>query len=159
MLGAQAHLYDFLAESELIRLLRSETALPITYVCGDLRKLHAESLPPEISVAFSQRFIHYLRYGEAQSLVRSIATRQRSGDSFFISASGIDSELGQGYDRSPIEHRYAPLSGGMKRKHGISQSVCLYSEAELSRLMESCGYATANVWRSEFGNIKGVFHR
>jgi hypothetical protein len=159
MLGATTHLYDLLPEGDFIRSLKEHASVSLTYTSGDLKILRPENLPADISIAFSQRFVHYLLYHEAQSLIRTVSTAQRNNSLFFLSASGIDSELGQNYERLKIENRFAPLDQAMQVKHGIYEPVCLYNEAELEALMRSCGYTPVSVWRSTFGNIKGVFRR
>jgi hypothetical protein len=124
MLGGHAYLYDQLPEGDFVRLCRHSSALPINYISCDLRTLRAPDFPAEVHLAFSQRFVHYLRYAEAHALVASLANRQPAGTLFFLSASGIDSELGLNYPRSKLPDRFAPLIPAMQNKHGIFEPVC-----------------------------------
>ena len=158
-MGAEAHFYDLIPASGLITTLQ-EHGLRITYVRGDLR-LPIRDFPADVALAFSQRFVHYLRYTEAKTLIAAIGSHMLADALFFVSASGIDSELGDKYRGKGvnIKDRFAPLSLSNQKKHGIFEDVCLYNEKELEQLMLSCGFRTQTVWRSTFGNIKGVFSR
>ena len=161
MLGADVHTFDLLPESTLSIFLRENTRLLLSHRSGDLRHLKLENLPEEVNIAFSQRFIHYLTYEEAQHLIQTIDERCSPAACFYLSASGLNSELGQNYDGSSVEihDRFSRLSPEMQSKHGIWEPVCLYSESELTELMVSNGFKASKVWKSKFGNIKGVFRK
>lgn len=159
LIGANSYLYDLLAEPPLFADIRRASGINLTYISSDLRNGITAMPDASIDLAFSQRFIHYLRYSQASLLISQIVERMRCRASFFISASGIDSELGQGYlsGTDPLEFRFGKLSTYMAEKHGIHEPVCLYSEDDLSRLMDISGLSTVRLWRSSFGNIKGIF--
>lgn len=161
MLGACSHLYDLQAEPELLTRLRSEYGLRLQFHSGDVRTLSASSLPKQIDLAYAQRFIHFLRFEQALALLRRVCARMPAGAPFFISGSGLGSELGQGYvgRGRPLLERYAPLAPEMAAKHGILEPVCLYDPEELTALMVQAGCVPQQVWRSEFGNLKGIFYR
>jgi hypothetical protein len=161
MLGAAAHLYDLLSASHLVKSLSMQEPLEISYSSCDLRRLRASELPEKVQLAFSQRFIHYLTYQEAQRLIQTVGDRMPAHACFYISASGVDSELGDGYkDReNEISVRFSTLSASMQAKHGIVESVCLYSKADLTQLMTVAGFVECEIWESSFGNIKGVFEK
>lgn len=161
LLGAQVHMYDLLPPSPLVQALLVEPDLQVDYHQRDLCGLSAEDLPTSIRIAFSQRTVHYLQWDAALQLVRSTADRMAPGAAFFISASGIESELGEGYAGSAVsvDRRFAALSRSMQDFHGIRERVCLYSEADLRLLMGLAGFTEVRVWKSSFGNIKGVFRR
>jgi hypothetical protein len=112
-------------------------------------------------VAYSQRFIHYLRFDEASRLLQSLAGRLCAKARLFLSASGLGSELGAGYAHAgaPVEHRFAPLAGAMQAKHGVREPVCLYTKEELEQLVVAHGFAAVRTWTTPFGNVKGVFER
>jgi hypothetical protein len=78
---------------------------------------------------------------------------------FYISASGLESELGENYKglHTDIRSRFSPLDDLMQSKHDIREPVCLYTQDELTELMTSSGFAKQTTWKSEFGNVKGVF--
>ena len=161
LLGARAVLVDQLPCPPLVARLRGMAGVAIDYHALDLRALRAEHLPAAIDIAFSQRTMHYLRHAEARRVVESTAARMTPAGLFFVSASGLASELGDGYAAAgvPIADRYGPLAPAMRDHHGIAEPVCLYTEDELAALMRAAGYAVEALWRSPFGNIKGVFRR
>ncbi len=161
LIGADSYLIDLLKEPPLISQIRMASGIDLTYISADLRG--GITVLPDVSIdlAFSQRFIHYLHYNEAVQLISNIVARMRRGAIFFISASGINSELGNEYlsVSEPLDLRFGKLSAYMAEKHGIYEPVCLYSEEDLLRLMHSSGLLPVRVWRSSFGNIKGIFSK
>jgi hypothetical protein len=100
-----------------------------------------------------------IRHGEAVALLRLVAEAMPPGARLFLSASGLASELAEGYPAGPIEARYATLSPAMQAKHHIEGPVCLYAAEELEALAEAAGFATERVELSPFGNVKGNFTR
>lgn len=160
-LGLDCHLYDLLPEPPLLATVRAQTGWSLRYRSGDVRELQADDLPGSIDIAFGQRFVHYLPYAEALTLMRLVAARMHPGAPCFMSASGIDSELGQGYTAraAPLAQRFGRLAPAMQVKHGIREPVCLYGIGDLESLMDAAGFASRSTWRSGFGNIKGVFER
>ncbi|CAB3754677.1 class I SAM-dependent methyltransferase [Paraburkholderia humisilvae] len=105
-----------------------------------------------------QRMIHYLPYGVAIEVVRTLRRALKSGGRLFISASGLHSELGTDYmgDRLPIDRRYELLSNAMVEKHAMMGLICLYSQDELAALLEATGLHVERVFTSAFGNVKAV---
>ena len=160
-LGAITHLFDLMPESELVKSVRNFADLPISHLQCDLRSIPQNTLPECIDLAFSQRFIHYLTYSEASKLIGIVYSHLSPGAKFYISASGLDSELGKGYlgEKEKIEERFSPLSPAIQSKHNIFEPVCLYREGELADLFISHRYVERQVWKSPFGNIKGVFQK
>ena len=105
-----------------------------------------------------QRAIHYLPWAEAVEVVRQFASLLLPGGKVFLSASGLHSELGNGYAHGsvPVEDRYAPLAQAMADKHGIAGDVCLYDADDLARLLTMAGLTVETIFTSSFGNIKGI---
>ncbi len=162
VLGCRSFLYDIVDIGERIERIRQ--ALDITaleFRKLDLRQATPEDFPADAGVAYSQRFIHYLRFDEASRLLRSLAGRLCAKARLFLSASGLGSELGSGYADAtvPMEDRFAPLASAMQAKHGVREPVCLYTKEELERLVVAHGFAAVRTWTTPFGNVKGVFER
>ena len=90
-----------------------------------------------------------------------LASRLCPGARLFISASGMQSELADGYPHAgnPVEERFALLAPAMQAKHGVREPVCLYAKDELERLVLAQGFTAIRTWTSPFGNVKGVFER
>ena len=119
--------YDLLDEPAIVRTLREDHHLPVVYTKGDVTTIQAASLPTRIDLGFSQRFVHYLEFETAVAVLRRFATRMPTASPFYMSASGIHSELAEDYrDRdAPLTQRFALLSPSIRARHGISGlSVC-----------------------------------
>ncbi len=81
------------------------------------------------------------------------------GSKLFISASGLYSELSEGYKdkEAPLEERYCKLDTKIAEKHHIKEPVCLYSEEDIKTLVEQFEFIPEEIWSSSFGNIKAIF--
>jgi SAM-dependent methyltransferase len=109
-------------------------------------------------IIICQRAIHYLPFVEAVSVVTEMKNLLSPGGRVYLSASGIYSELGDGYSarEDVLKDRYAELSPAMRDKHDIHGKVCLYSEADLTALLHAGGLVPEKIFSSKFGNIKAV---
>lgn len=114
--------------------------------------------PNRIDVIICQRAMHYLRVRDALDMLREMNKLLSHGGALFISASGIESELGCGYagDSVPLSDRYAPLSAALSEKHGIHGDVCLYSPDDMRFVLETAGFSVKQLFSSPFGNVKAV---
>lgn len=111
---------------------------------------------PDVIVC--QRMIHYLRHAAAQRALAWFWNIANEDARLFISASGMDSELGDGYEgrNVPMESRLARLATTMAEKHSIYPPVCLYRQAELEALVAGAGWLVDKAFLSPFGNVKVV---
>ena len=109
-------------------------------------------------VILCQRMIHYLKRDNARDVLFWFRCIAKANARLFLSASGMDSELGEGYGgkTQPVHERFAPLSPVMAEKHAIYPPVCLYRVDELSELAREAGWIVENAFLSEFGNVKLV---
>jgi hypothetical protein len=158
-LGLETLLIDTLPrERTLLAHSHLERALPIRYLERDARSLRDDELPERIDLAYSQRFLHHLAWPDALTLLTRLRARMPAGSKMFISASGLGSELGEGYiaGSRPVSSRYGELAPAMANKHQITGPVCLYTPDELALLGETAGFHPERVRLSEFGNVKGV---
>jgi SAM-dependent methyltransferase len=162
VLGCKAMLYDVVDIGERVEQIKSVLGIRgLEFRKLDLRQATAADFPAQAGVAYSQRFIHYLRFQEAARLLATLASRLCPGARLFISASGMQSELSEGYTHAgtPPEERFALLASAMQAKHGVREPVCLYAKDELERLVLAQGFTAIRTWVSPFGNVKGVFER
>lgn len=138
----------------------ASTGLPgrVVFVQLDMRCLDQLQVELPADVIVCQRAIHYLSFSAAIGVVAQMARLLAPGGRLYLSASGIHSELADGYvgRDAPVEARYARLALAMREKHGIRSPVCLYSEDDLSRLLIAGGFAVESIFSSAFGNIKAV---
>lgn len=130
------------------------------FIQADLRHLpdHLPFAPYDVVVC--QRAIHYLPYAEALSALRDLAQHLRPSAHLFLSASGLGSELGQGYPHValPVAQRFCPIAPAMADRHKIHAPVCLYTPDDLEQLLSQAGFHTYMLWSSPFGNVKACAH-
>lgn len=160
-LGCNVYLYDLI---DITAQIASISEIPVfkgamRFVHGDLREFGSLEKPKQVHVLYSQRTLHYFRFFQATEILEIAYSMIESNGKLFISASGLYSELGHGYNAVSIEERFEKLSSEMQQKHHITSPLCLYTEAELVQLCESAGFKTEKIWSSPFGNIKGIFVR
>lgn len=129
----------------------------VLFIKADMRKSTLLILGT-FDVIVCQRAIHYLPYEEALDSVHRMKEVLAQGGRLYMSASGIESELGSRYPGKsfPLARRYAPLSEEMAEKHGIHGPVCLYSEEDMAHLLTQAGLAIEKIYSSPFGNVKAV---
>lgn len=162
LLGMETTLIDIHDISDRIELLSNLYDLgSLRFLQKDVRNLQPEELPEDITLLHSQRFIHYLEFEEAQDLISLFATQMKDSGRLYISASGLQTELGDGYpDRDvPLEDRHSELAPGMAKKHDIHDPVCLYTIEDMDRLLTDAGFQVRDIQASNFGNIKAVAER
>ena len=151
--------HDFSAEAaEMAAAARLDT---LTFMHGDIRDVLAEWPNGRINMIYSQRMLHYLDPADATELAARLFSNLAAGGRIFVSASGLNSELGRGYPGhdAPWDARYHPLSDEMRQKHGIEGRVCLYTEDDMSGLFRAAGFAAERIYSSTFGNIKAIFSK
>lgn len=103
-----------------------------------------------------QRTIHYLPHAAASDALRGFFEHLKPTGRLYLSASGMSSELSQGYvvGTLPPNERFGQLSEQMREKHGIRDEVCLYRLSELEEALEAAGFQILQGFESEFGNVK-----
>lgn len=118
--------------------------------------VESEPVIGPVDVVMCQRMIHYLDHAAALKALSWLHRISVSGGRMFLSASGLDSELGDSYSARdiPVDRRFAHLSPEMAEKHSILQPVCLYRPEELVDLATKAGWVAEEVFTSPFGNVK-----
>lgn len=130
----------------------------INFIQGDLRFIGRLVGDKLYNAGYSQRTLHYLRYGEAVKFLEDL--RRIIKEKLFISVSGITSELRDSYPvLTAIKDRFFKLSSKMSDKHQIHEPVCLYSQEEIVALLQKTGWNVIESWLSEFGNVKCICSR
>lgn len=127
-------------------------------IVGDMRDPGMIPKFAPFDLVLWQRALHYFPYEEAVSLLRRVREWMVPGGTLCVSASGFGSELGVDYPGADqiLENRFSPLSPEMREKHRIEKPVCLYTEEDLQRILVETGFEIETIFRSPFGNIKGV---
>ena len=161
LMGARVVCVDIFDFSETVDSIASALSIDIRFENVSIEKYFSTSAPVIADVIFSQRTIHYIEPHIMHRIAKSMFNSVSSGGHIFVSASGIHSELGNGYKAKTIDwiDRFGFLADGMQEKHGIVNEVCLYSEEDMVSLFEDSGFETKSIYSSSFGNIKGIFYR
>lgn len=126
------------------------------FVQTDITDYDIEASLGQFDVIVCQRMIHYVPYNVAIDVVGNIRRALKPGGQLYLSASGLESELGDDYAGAgqSVEARYELLSSEMVEKHGMHGLVCLYTRDEIARLLEVAGMEVLQVFSSAFGNVK-----
>jgi len=161
-LGVKAISVDLLDLIPRYDLLKDAfSAIQIEHVCARIEKFAVAENKVLVSLLYSQRTFHYLPFAESVRILRELHSWSNEGAKAFLSVSGLDSELGQGYPdkQNVVAERWSPLNQSMAQKHGILEPVCLYREEDIALLAEQAGYTVNRLWSSVFGNVKAVLER
>lgn len=157
--GATVMAFDIDDNEEAISRLASDSGVlaRVSFARLDIRKGLAP-IQKKPNVIYSQRTLHYLKFDEAVGLLSMLGERGTKHAAFYISASGLDSELGTNYAHAhlPVEERFCELSPEMQEKHAIYGPVCLYRNSDMEILLERAGLFQTLVYSSPFGNIKAM---
>ena len=109
-----------------------------------------DSPEAQVDILYSQRMLHYLPYDRALAVLTRV----------FLSVSGADSPLGEGYagQHLPIDaaERHAVLKNEEAAKSHITSAVTLYRESEFQGLLAAAGFHAVTTSVSAFGNIKAM---
>lgn len=142
-------------------LRRGFPALDIVHLTGRVEDLLNSPELGQLSLVYSQRTLHYLRYPVVVDVMRNLASRLEADAFCYLSMSGIDSELGRDYPAAsdPIASRWARLSRPLAEKHGIAEPVCLYAETDIHTLSGEVGFDIVKLWSSDFGNVKAILQK
>ena len=126
------------------------------FLTADLQTFSVSMQLGKFDAITLQRMIHYVTFKSAIAIVSDFARALKDDGVLYISASGIKSELGNGYlaKDDGIETRYGPLSTEMVKKHDINGFVCLYSEDDMAMLLKAAGLRVKALYSSPFGNVK-----
>lgn len=159
--GATVVATDRADMGRIIQSMASALLLPsgqVLFKQLDMRHLHELQVTLQADVIVCQRAIHYLRFADARRVITQMKRLLAPDGRLYISASGIDSELGHGYKGAgtPLNTRYCELEPPMRNKHAIHGPVCLYSKADMAQLLTGGGLDPQTVFSSPFGNIKAV---
>lgn len=100
-----------------------------------------------------QRVLHYLQYNEARKVLIKLAERTTM---LYMAVTGTTTAIVQHYSvlELPIDQRFEILDAAGQELFFITAPVCLYTEAEIKRLLAETGWHVTWSRVSDFGNIK-----
>ncbi len=158
-LGCPTILIDLLDMSERVRAIKASFPdLNVSYYHGPIEKFLLSYREANISAFYSQRTIHYMTFQESVNILTQARKILNKRSKVYISASGLNSELGAGYGHAArdVRERFSDLSAEMAQKHSIGEKVCLYTEKDVELLAKLSGFHVDEVWSSRFGNVKAI---
>ncbi|MDX2027681.1 MAG: class I SAM-dependent methyltransferase [Alphaproteobacteria bacterium] len=161
-LGANVWLFDLTDQAQRIQDFNEQLGRnAITFVHGDLRGVRNGEVPAQLNCLYSQRMLDCIPFNSARTILTNFSARLRHDAGVFLSAAGLNSELGRNYLHRdfPVERRYTVLADDMARKHGLFAAECLYTEGDMARLMAESGLRPREIWSSPFGNIKAIGYK
>jgi SAM-dependent methyltransferase len=169
LLGIETFAYDLMPDSGALQAIKNAAqAMQDDYPMFrlntkevDIRRLEKEDFPENISIAYTQRFIHYLNYGQAKLALSILYDHMVSGGKLFISASGLESEVGRYHPSKskPIRERYERLPREISERHEIYEPICPWAVQELESTLKEIGFCCSKITESDFGNVKGIFFK
>lgn len=124
----------------------------------DIPKEWLDAHTKSFSQITCQRAIHYVRREQAIELLAQLRQVLADDGKMFISCSGLESELGNGYEAGNVapNERFGLLAQDMQDKHQIKQPVCLYTQDEFAQMLAEAGWRIDTIYASAFGNIKTI---
>jgi SAM-dependent methyltransferase len=107
-----------------------------TVIKKDISKLNYKNFEDNISIVYSSRFFHYLKYTDGKNLLKILSKKLKKNGKVYFSISGIDSDLSKGYFGKGIEleKRFFKISEKIQDRFQIKEKVCLYSQEEIKNL-------------------------
>ena len=159
LMGAEVSASDILDRADDVITLAATMGVEkqVQFQVTDMQEL-SQHYRQEFDVVVCQRAIHYLPYQQALVALKEMKKVLSSNGRLYISASGLHSELSQGYEakNTPVKARFAQLEQTVARHHDIMHPVCLYAEEDLQKALEAAGFEVESIFSSSFGNIKAI---
>jgi uncharacterized UPF0146 family protein len=130
----------------------------IRFYQDDIRTIDIASFSSFFHLIYSQRMMGCIRYDELGELFRALYRWAMIGARCFVSAGGLDTEVGQDYPHRnfPVADRWSPIAPKMASKHQIFAPQCLYRDKEFADLIFASGFSVVRRWTSPFGNPKVI---
>lgn len=120
----------------------------------DISKTNYKDFKDDVSVFYSSRFFHYLKYEEGKNLLKIISKKLKKDGKIFFSISGVDSDLGKNYEGKGVdlEKRFFQISPKIQKRFQIEEKVCLYLKDEVEKMFGEF-FQIEKIWESDFKNI------
>lgn len=130
----------------------------LMYICMKLTDIPATLTNSPFDVITCHNAIHFVQYDKARQVLRTLAANLASDGKIFLLAAGIGSELARGYAPCgyPVHKRFAVLEEDTSIRHKIYAPVCLYSQSDLTQLLEDAGLHTDYINTLPSGNIQAI---
>ena len=148
--------FDFSKKFEKIRGETGLTEDRLLFRQGNLASLEEVLEGHKFDDAYCQRTIHYVAHYQTVRTLKFL--KNVVADKLFISVTGLNSEIGQGYvdKNKKVQDRFANLSADSQKKFHVCNPVCIYQKEEFIEVLEEAGWKVDRCWESAFGNIKAI---
>lgn len=158
-LNKSSFMYDIEDFSKRVAILKENFSIQkISFQKIDLKEVDYKTFPKNIEAVYSGRFLHYLKYSEAQNLLKVIFHNMKKNAKFFVSVTGINTDIAEDYKKDiDIQKRFFKIREDLQERFLIKEKVTLYSKKELQNIFENIGFKTEKIWENNFGNIKAIF--
>ena len=154
-LGFIAYAFDFSPPSpQLITIGQSLVGGGILhYTQQDVRDLDLSFLSDKLTLVTAQRSLHFLRFGEAQTLIQKLARQLKSGGSMYFTIGAVDCAVGGGYKHTdlPVEQRWHPLEPALGEPIHVTEPLCLYKSEDVHLLFHGINGRVVRLERDDFG--------
>ncbi len=126
----------------------------------DLARTGFKDLEGDISLVISFRFLHYLKYEEADNLLKILNKKMKKNSLGFFSISGIKTDLAEGYEGWEVEldKRFFKIKKDLRERFQIYEKVCLYKKEEIESLFGKY-FEILFLEETLFGNINIIFKK
>ncbi len=159
LLGYRVFIYDKVKPFFIEQL--NDLDLRVGFKSLDIGKIKPSDLPEIIGIFVAERVLHFLRFSDTKRVLKIVLKRMEKGGRLFVSFSGLNSPLGEGYTHKdlPIEERFCLPSKGVMEKFKIDVSVCLYTLEDVERLFDGLSVRKVFLRETPFGNVEGIFEK
>lgn len=159
LLGYRVFVYDKVKPVFIEKL--KDLGLKVEFKSQDIGKIKSHNLPEIIGIFVAERVLHFLRFSETKRVLKIVLNRMEKGGRLFVSLSGLNSPLGEGYAHKdlPVEKRFCTPSDKVMEKFKIDVPICLYTLADAEKLFVGLSVRKVFLRETPFGNVEGIFER
>jgi cyclopropane fatty-acyl-phospholipid synthase-like methyltransferase len=127
---------------------------------ADIAKMNYGDFENNISFIFAGRFLHYLKYDEAERLLKILKKKMQKGGHLYFSISALGTDLARDYngENIKIEERFFKIKKELRGRFKIKESVCLYSLEEAEKLFSKY-FKILSIEKTAFGNINIILEK
>ena len=119
-----------------------------------MAKMNYSDFKNNISLIYGGRFLHHLRYKEAEQLLKILKKKSKKDAFLFFSLSALGTDLAKDYEGQdiPLKNRFFKIKKELRERFKIKEKVCLYSLKEVEDLFSKY-FQIIKVKKTAFGNI------
>ncbi len=160
-LNKSVFMYDIEDFSERVKILKNNFSISkISFQKIDLKNTDYKTFPKNIKAVYMGRFLHYLKYKDAENLIKILYKNMSEKSRIFVSVTGTETDIAEDYKKDvEIEERFFNIRKDLQERFLIKEKVTLYRKNELEKLFLDNNFKTKKIWENNFGNIKAIFEK